>query len=309
MSDLIQVTGIRATGFHGVFPEEKRDGQEFVVDVAVEAELGAAGESDDLGDTVNYAEVAALVVARIEGPSFDLIERLAAVIAEDVLAAEQCAALVNAVQVTVHKPQAPVGVPFGDVTVQIRRERAAVPVVIALGANLGDRYAALGYAELALAERVCLGPVVVSDYVETDPVGGPDQPDYLNAVAVGWTRLSPSAVLRELHTIEAGLGRVREIRWDARTLDLDLIQYGDPVADSDVVSSRASLMLPHPRAHERGFVLVPWLDADPDAVLRVGEQVASVRELALSVDTSGVRPAGDDSDADGCCGAGGCAGC
>ncbi len=310
MSDLIRVTGIRATGFHGVFPEEKRDGQEFVVDVVIEAELTAAGESDDLADTVNYAEVAALVVTRIEGPSFDLIERLASVIADDVLAAEQCSLLVDAVTVTVHKPQAPVGVPFGDVTVQVRLERPAVPVVIALGANLGDRYAALAYAELALAERVCLGPVIISDYVETDPVGGPEQPDYLNAVAVGWTRLSPARVLRELHTVESGLGRTREIRWGARTLDLDLIQYGDPVADTDVVSSRASLMLPHPRAYERGFVLVPWLDAEPEAVLRVAGDVLTVRELVASVDTSGVRPVDSDSASDaGCCGAGGCAGC
>lgn len=311
MNDLIQVTGIQAQGFHGVLPEEKRDGQEFVVDVAIEAPLDAPGASDDLSDTVNYAEVAALVVARIEGPSFDLIERLASVIAEDILAAEQCALLVDAVTVTVHKPSAPVGVRFGDVTVSVRGERPVVPVVIALGANLGDRYAALGYAELALAERVCAGPVLVSDYVETDPVGGPDQPDYLNAVAVGWTRLSPARVLRELHVIEAGLGRTREVRWGARSLDLDLIQHGDPVAGTDIVCERERLLLPHPRAHERGFVLAPWLDADPEARLRVGGEVRAVRDLLEAVDTSGVRPAGADGEADGggCCGAGGCAGC
>lgn len=319
MTDLIEVTGIRATGFHGVFPQEKRDGQEFVVDVALEAELGAAGESDDLADTVSYADVAAQVMARIEGPSFDLIERLASVIAADVLAAEHCSRIIDAVTVTVHKPQAPVGVPFGDVTVRIRRERPVVPVVIALGTNLGDRYATLAYAELALAERVVAGPLIVSDYVETDPVGGPDQPDYLNAVAVGWTRHSPARVLRELHAIEAGAGRVREERWGARTLDLDLIQYGDPVLGSDVVSGVHWLTLPHPRAHERGFVLVPWLDADPEATLRAGDEVRSVRDLVAAVDTSGVRPAGsgegcdddsgDDSVEGGCCGAGGCAGC
>lgn len=301
MSDAIRVAGISARGFHGVFPEEKRDGQQFVVDVALEADLTAAGESDDLADTVNYAEVAAMVVERIEGPSFDLIERLAAVIAEDVLGSDLSALLVDAVVVTVHKPQAPVGVPFGDVTVTVRRERPAVPVTIALGTNLGDRCATLAFAEDALLERVVTGPVVVSDYVETDPVGGPDQPDYLNAVVTGWTRLSPARVLRELQAIEAGAGRVREIRWGARTLDLDLIQYGDPRRGTDIRSDREWLTLPHPRAGERGFVLVPWLDADPDAVLRVGDGVEEVAALVEQVDTDGVRPAAaaPDSEAEG----------
>lgn len=291
MSDAIRVAGISARGFHGVFPEEKRDGQQFIVDVALEADLTAAGESDDLADTVNYAEVAAMVVERIEGPSFDLIERLAAVIAEDVLGSDLSALLVDAVVVTVHKPQAPVGVPFGDVTVTVRRQRPVVPVTIALGTNLGDRYATLAFAEDALLERVVTGPVVVSEYAETDPVGGPDQPDYLNAVVTGWTRLSPARVLRELQAIEAGAGRVREIRWGARTLDLDLIQYGDPRRDTDIRSDREWLTLPHPRAGERGFVLVPWLDADPEAVLRVGDSVEEVSALVEQVDTDGVRPA------------------
>lgn len=309
MSGVIEVTGIAARGFHGVFLEEKRDGQEFIVDIALEADLGPAGRSDDLADTVNYAEMAALVVARIEGEPFDLIERLATVIAADLLAAESSRLLVDAVTVTVHKPQAPVGVPFGDVVVRVRQERPLVPAVIALGTNLGDRYATLAVAETELIERVGSASVAVSDYVETDPVGGPEQPDYLNSVMVLWTRLSPSSVLRELNAIEAAAGRVREIRWGPRTLDLDLIQYGDPHDGTDVTSSAPRLTLPHPRAHERGFVLVPWLDADPDARLRVGDAVRSVADLVAEVDSSGVRPAMDPSaDPDheghscGCCG-------
>ena len=312
VSDLIEVTGIRARGHHGVFPQERRDGQEFVVDIALEADLAGAGESDDLGDTVNYAAMAALVVARIEGDPVDLIERLAALIADDVLTAEASRLLVDAVTVTVHKPQAPVGVAFGDVTVRVRRARPAVPVVVALGTNLGDRFAALAHAEMALAERVCTSPVVVSDYVETDPVGGPDQPDYLNAVAVGWTRLSPTRLLRTLHEIEEETGRVREVRWGPRTLDLDLVQYGDPAAGTDVVSDAERLRLPHPRAHERAFVLLPWLDADEDAVLRVGGVATSVEELVGGLDLGGVRPAPEpshDDDAGSCSVSGGCGAC
>jgi len=288
--DVIEVLGIRATGFHGVFEHEKRDGQEFVVDVSLELDLGPAGESDDLAETVNYGEVGQLVVRRIEGEPFDLIERLATVIAEDVLATESGRLRLETVTVTVHKPSAPVGVPFGDVLVRVRRDRTLVPAVVALGANLGDRRATLERARQALAERVLTAGLAVSDLVETDPVGGPEQPDFLNAVAVGLTRLSPTALLRTLHEIEAESGRVREIRWGPRTLDLDLIQYGDPATGTDVLSSSERLTLPHPRAHERGFVLVPWLQADPDAVLRIDDRPQRVAELVAQVDTSGVRP-------------------
>ena len=80
--------------------------------------------------------------------------------------------------------------------------------------------------------------------------------------------LSPTSLLRELHGIEAAFDRRREVRWGARTLDLDLVQYGDPGAGTDVTADLPRLTLPHPRAHERAFVLVPWLEADPDATLR-----------------------------------------
>src|SRR5690606_32556738 len=92
------------------------------------------------------------------------------------------------------------------------------------------------------------------------PVGGPAQPDYVNAVAVARTRLAPASLLAALHRVEHAFGRTREVRWGARTLDLDLVQYGDPSAGTDVTSDEELLTLPHPRARERAFVLVPWLD-------------------------------------------------
>lgn len=285
--DRITLAGVRARGFHGVFPEERRQGQDFVVDVVLEVDLALAGESDDLVDTVSYAEVAADVVARIEGEPRDLIERLAEDIAADALARP----LVESVAVTVHKPQAPVGVPFDDVAVSIVRRRPPVPVVIALGANLGDREHALTSAVRRL-RRSGLGSLVVSHTYETDPVGGPDQPAYLNAVAVARTRHTPARLLAVLHAIEADLGRTREVRWGPRTLDLDLVQYGTPGTAEEVVSEDPRLTLPHPRAHERAFVLVPWLDADPHARLRVGERVVDVGTLVGGLDGSGVRESG-----------------
>ena len=285
MTDHIVLQGISARGFHGVLNFEKADGQDFVVDVTLEVDLRRAGRSDLLAHTVSYAEVAADVVDLIAGPSLDLIESLAEQIAATALRRPQ----VQSVGVTVHKPQAPVGVPFGDVRVTIERCRDE-RVVIALGANLGDVQATLESAVRALADVDGLRITAVSDLFETDPVGGPDQPVYLNAVVRARTRLAPFALLTELHSIEADHGRVRETRWGARSLDLDLIQYGDPVVGSDMVSQDPEMMLPHPRAHERAFVLAPWFAVDPEAQLRVGEALVPVGELLERTEQDGIRP-------------------
>ena len=283
MNDQIVIKGISAKGFHGVLDHEKRDGQTFVVDVVMEVDLAPAGASDDLADTVNYAEVAGDVVGIIEGESLDLIEAVAGRIATAVLTRP----LVEAVEVVVHKPEAPVGYPFTDVQVRVRRERET-PVVVALGSNVGESLETLHHAVVALLGAVDID--AVSPVVETDPVGGPDQPAYLNAVVTGTTSASPRALLRFLHDIEHAHGRTREVRWGPRTLDLDLIQYGDPAFDTDVRLDDATLTLPHPRAHERAFVLVPWLQADPEATLRVDGGVRRVEDLVAEIDTSGVRP-------------------
>jgi dihydroneopterin aldolase/2-amino-4-hydroxy-6-hydroxymethyldihydropteridine diphosphokinase len=290
--DLVRLTGVRARGFHGVFDHERRDGQDFVVDVEMSLDLSRAGRTDDLSHTVHYGEVAADVVAVVEGEPRDLIETVASQIAERVLARP----LVEAVSVTVHKPQAPVGVPFADVEVVVRRDKD-LPVVIALGGNLErdgvGPDATLREAVTRLRRTRGLRHVRVSEAFVTAPVGGDlvaGQPDYVNAVAVARTSLAPGRLLACLHDVEAALGRRRSTRWGARTLDLDLVQYGDPVEGTDVRSSADELLLPHPRARERAFVLVPWLDVDPAATLRVGEEAVAVADLVPALSEQVVRP-------------------
>ncbi|OLT43284.1 2-amino-4-hydroxy-6-hydroxymethyldihydropteridine pyrophosphokinase [Serinicoccus sp. CNJ-927] len=291
--DQIRLSGVRARGHHGVLDHERRDGQDFVVDVVLELDLRPAGTSDELARTVHYGEVAADVVAVVEGEPRDLIETVAEEIAARVLARP----LVEAVEVTVHKPQAPVGVPFGDVAVVVRRRRD-VPVVIALGANLGGTDG----AEPAETLRAAVGRlrrlrglrgVRASRSFVTAPVGGEavaGQPDYVNAVVLARTSLSPASLLAALHRVEAAFGRTREVRWGARTLDLDLVQYGDPSAGTDVVSEDPELTLPHPRSHERAFVLVPWADLDPAATLRRDGDVVAVGDLVPGLVEQRVLP-------------------
>lgn len=294
--DLIRLTGVRARGHHGVLEHERRDGQDFVVDVVMAVDLTRAGSTDELRHTVHYGEVAADVVAAVEGGPYDLIETLAEQIAAVVLARP----LVEAVEVTVHKPQAPVGVPFGDVEVVVRRSKD-VPVVIALGANL-DRdgegpEATVRQAVRRLHRTRGLRGVRVSGLYATAPVGGDlvaGQPDYVNAVALARTSLAPATLLARLHRIEADHGRTRDVRWGARTLDLDLVQYGDPATGTDVTADDPDLQLPHPRAHERAFVLVPWVEADPEATLRTGDGPVPVADLIPLLGDQAVRPLGED---------------
>ncbi|GAA3659213.1 2-amino-4-hydroxy-6-hydroxymethyldihydropteridine diphosphokinase [Microbacterium marinilacus] len=165
--------------------------------------------------------------------------------------------------------------PLGDPPA--RAPRATVTAVVALGANLGDRHETISAAVDELRRLPLVDDVVASTPIESVALtlDGPDEsePAYLNAVALVRTRLAPSVLLGMLHAIEARHGRVRapqDVRWGARTLDLDLIAYGD------VTSDEAGLTLPHPRAAERDFVLAPWLEVDADAVLPGRGRVADL---------------------------------
>ncbi|AYJ33623.1 dihydroneopterin aldolase [Corynebacterium xerosis] len=130
MADRIALTGLKVRGNHGVFDHEKRDGQDFSCDITLWLDFGAAAASDDLADTVDYGAVAQIAHDVIAGPARDLIETVAVEIAEKLLAADGAAAaaasrppLLHAVEVTIHKPQAPISLEFGDVAVTARRSR------------------------------------------------------------------------------------------------------------------------------------------------------------------------------------------
>jgi 2-amino-4-hydroxy-6-hydroxymethyldihydropteridine diphosphokinase len=131
--------------------------------------------------------------------------------------------------------------------------------VIALGANIGDPKVQMDLAVAMLREAMEV--ISVSEYFSTTPVSDIEQPDYLNAVCIAESELPALDLLGVLHGIEKTLGRERLEKWGPRTIDLDLIQYGS------LLSSADELTLPHPRAHERRFVLEPWVSIDPDAIL------------------------------------------
>ena len=145
--------------------------------------------------------------------------------------------------------------------------------VVSLGANIGDPRANLDLAVALLREATDV--MAVSGYLQTKPVGGPEQPDYLNAVAIVESELPAKDLLAVLNGIETAMGRTREIHWGPRVIDLDLIQYGG------LLVSDEKLTLPHPRAHERRFVLAPWFEIEPEAILLTHGRISDLLNTDL----------------------------
>jgi len=145
--------------------------------------------------------------------------------------------------------------------------------VVSLGANIGDPKANLDLAVALLREATDV--IAVSSYLQTKPVGGPEQPDYLNAVAIVESELPAKDLLAVLNGIETAMGRTREIHWGPRVIDLDLIQYGGLLVNDE------KLTLPHPRAHERRFVLAPWFEIEPEAILLTHGRISDLLNTDL----------------------------
>ena len=151
--------------------------------------------------------------------------------------------------------------------------------VVALGSNLGDRFDYLQKAVNEINSLTDIEILEISSVYETLPVGGPEQGSYLNAIVTLNTKFEAKELLLKLLLIELNLGRQREIAWGPRTIDLDLIWFEDQTINLE------NLVLPHPRAHERCFVIKPWLEIEPKA--RIGN--TEIREFLKDLDCSGVN--------------------
>lgn len=251
----IDITGLRVTARHGVLEKEKISPQPFVLDLTLKGDFYAAAECDDLAQTVNYADVCALAAKVCGGNSFNLIEKLAY---ETAFAVAENFPAVKEITVNVHKPQAPVGLPFEDICARfsLRRER----VVLSLGSNMGDREGYLNGALSALSELRGIKILEVSDFIVTQPYGGVAHGEFLNCAALAECLLPPRVLLDKIHAVEKDFGRVRKERRGDRTLDIDIVFYGDCVIEEE------GLCIPHPDWYNRDFVLVPVKQIVPDFV-------------------------------------------
>ncbi len=250
--DQININNLEVFGNHGVYEEEKRLGQKFLVSVNLYLDLRPAGRNDEITETVNYGKVCRLINDHMREHSYQLIEAAAEHLAAELLLTYN---RVRGVRVEVKKPWAPIGLPLEAVSVTI--ERFWHDAYIALGSNMGDRKAHLNAALSAMERKPEILVQKVSAYVESAPYGGVEQDAFINAAAKLKTFLSPEELLLFLHETEDSENRVRTVRWGPRTLDLDILMYDDLILDSK------ELTIPHADMHNRDFVLAPLAEIAP----------------------------------------------
>lgn len=253
--DEIRIRGLRIFAHHGVYEEETRLGQTFVVNATLFASTRKGGLNDTLEDTISYAGVCHFLTEYLQENTWKLLEAAAEHACRALLLRFP---LLRQVELELEKPSAPIPLPFDSVSVCIRR--AWRQAFVALGSNLGDKQGHLDGAVRTLEADPCIRIKQVSPYLVTKPYGNVAQDDFLNAAMEIETLYTPEELLDVLHTVEQAAKRERLIHWGPRTLDLDILFYEDTVQDSD------TLTLPHPDLQNRDFVLRPMVDLAPHFV-------------------------------------------
>lgn len=253
--DKIYINNLEFIGFHGVFPEEKKLGQKFLISLELIVDTREAGKTGDLTKSVHYGLVAQDVERVFLEKSIDLIETCAENIAEMVLKKYE---LVKEVKVTVKKPWAPLQMHFENVAVEISRKWHKV--YLSFGSNMGDKRENLLEAIKRVGELENTEVVKSSTILETEPFGYIEQDNFLNACLEVKTLLTPQEFLSSILKIELDMGRVREIKWGPRVIDIDILFYDNEIIQED------NLAVPHPWICEREFVLEPLSEIAPNYV-------------------------------------------
>ena len=251
--DRITIEELEVYAYHGVFPEENEKGQHFYVNATLYTDTRPAGMADDLSLSTNYGEVCQFITEYMQQHTFQLIETVAERTAYEVL---QHFPLVQGLDLEIRKPEAPIELPCGRVSVKIYREWHEA--YLAVGSNMGDSREHIARALAQLKKNKDIRITKVSELLETLPYGGVEQDNFVNGMFEIRTLLPPEELLRELHRIEQIEGRERKIHWGPRTLDLDIIFYDDLVYSSD------DLVIPHIDMENRYFVLKPLSELAPN---------------------------------------------
>ena len=250
--DKIHIKNLEIFANHGVFAEENRLGQKFLISLTMYLDTRTPGKTDDLTVSIDYGEVSSFMTGYMKEHTFKLIEAAAENLCEALLLRYP---LLKGVTLELKKPWAPVGLPLETVSVEITRFWHYA--YIALGSNMGDKKAYLDGAVKALEQTPGCSVEKVSTYIVTEPYGGVEQDDFLNGCLLLKTLMQPQELLCRLHEIEQEAHRERIIRWGPRTLDLDILMYDDEIVETD------DLIIPHVEMHLRRFVLEPLAEIAP----------------------------------------------
>lgn len=251
--DEIRIDGLEVYAYHGVFPEENRRGQTFIINAVLYTDIRKAAMEDELVLSTHYGEVCEFMHRFMKEHTYKMIETVAENMAREVLLSFPN---LKGIELEVQKPDAPIPLPFESVSVKIRRDWHKV--YVAFGSNLGEKEEHIRRGLSRLEENREVRVLRVSDLIETKPYGGVEQEDFVNGVAEIDTLLPPEELLEVLHQIEASENRERTVRWGPRTLDLDIIFYDKEVMESE------TLIIPHIDMQNRDFVLKPLVQLIPN---------------------------------------------
>lgn len=272
--DKIEICDLVCYGHHGVMKEENVLGQKFLVSAVLYMDTRKAGSEDDLNATVNYADVAQFIHDGMKETRFQLIEAVSEYLAREILCRYP---LIQKVEIRIKKPWAPIPIPLETVSVTIRREWTHV--YIGVGANLGDKAKNIRDALQKIQQDHFCKNVRISKLYETEPYGYVEQDMFLNGVIYLETIYSPQELLDFLHQVESEGGRTREIHWGPRTIDLDILFYGD-----EIIQTR-DLIIPHKEIPLREFVLQPMNEMAPYLLHPVtGKTISQMYEELLQND-------------------------
>lgn len=250
--DCIRIRNLEVFGHHGVYREENKLGQKFIVCADLYVDTRMAGLSDDIKQSVNYGEVCKIIDKHMREKTFYLIEAAAEDLAKAILLKFD---RVRRVVLEVKKPWAPIGLPIEEVSVKI--ERGWHDAYIGLGSNMGDKWDNINEALKKMGMDDDINIIEVSTLIETRPYGYEEQDDFLNGAVHISTLYTPTELLKCLSEFENLAGRKREIHWGPRTLDLDILFYDDLILDTK------ELTIPHFDMINRDFVLKPLNEIAP----------------------------------------------
>ena len=224
MMDKIKITGLKIFAHHGVFPEETKNGQDFYVNATLYLDCRPAGITDVLEKSVNYGEVSHFITKFLQEHTYQLIETAAEQTTKALLLEYP---LIEKIEFELCKPQAPIGLPFENVSVTI--ERGWHKFYVSVVSNMGEKESYIEEGIHQLEEMQEIQIEKVSNLIVTKPYGGVEQDDFVNGAMKLRTLFTPKELLDALHLVEKHAKRERLIHWGPRTLDLDIIFYDDLV--------------------------------------------------------------------------------
>lgn len=253
--DKIYIQALEFRAYHGVFPEEKKLGQKFIISLELSVSTREAALKNELEKTIHYGLVSERVQEIVLEKSYDLIESLAEKIAETLLLEYP---LLQGVKVRVEKPQAPIPLSFETVAVEIYRSWHKV--YLSLGSNMGEKKENLEKALDYLSKLPHTSIIKQSQFLDTEPFGYVEQDSFVNACVELKTLLTAREMLDSCLEIEEKMGRKRMIKWGPRNIDIDILFYDKEIYDEE------DLVIPHPWIEERMFVLEPLSEIAPNYI-------------------------------------------